>query len=677
MAPPLLHRVPNSGEANRMTIKRAATEDPLPAKRARGPDPVAWLASLALHASALVLLATATIFTPMIAQPLLLSSPLPEPEEPTDVAFRVDDAMTADVGALSDGGAGDAAAAAPVEAALSEIDLAIEPMIDLGAIAALDAPEPVLTSPDPNNEHLVRGVGAVGVSGSGGAVDRLTKVILDSLDQRPTLVVWLFDSSTSLRDQREEIVGRFDKVYGQLGVIKERGAQQFSTKGPSDESDDAPLLTAIVSFAASAQFVTPKPTDDVAKLKQAVRSIDEDASGNENVFSAVLQTLERYRRYRLAQPRRNVLLVVVTDEAGDDEGMIDKAVSACGKLQTPVYVIGAPAPFGRRDAYVRYVDPDPKFDQTPQYLPVRQGPESLHPEALQLGAPGSGDFAGPTLDSGFGPFGLTRLADQSGGFFLAVHPFRVASGAALSSRRQSMTARIDYFFDERLMSRYRPDFLPTDEYLRRANENAARAALLRASALSWTATLVDPRRDFPKLDDAQFAQDLTGAQRAAAVVEPQLTTLVTVLRQGERDRPKLDEARWEAGYDLALGRALAAKVRAVGYNAMLARAKAGLTFAKQSDTWVLEPTDAIATGSEAAAEAARAVALLEAVRSQHAGTPWAYLADRELKSPLGWRWREEFRNLAEIQRRMQQVANPPQPPRPQPPAPPRRPPPKL
>ena len=49
-----------------------------------------------------------------------------------------------------------------------------------------------------------------------------------------------------------------------------------------------------------------------------------------------------------------------------------------------------------------------------------------------------------------------------------------------------------------------------------------------------------------------------------------------MLQQGEADREKETVMRWQAGYDLAMGRTLAAKVRTEGYNAMLAAAKRGL-----------------------------------------------------------------------------------------------------
>ncbi|TWT99674.1 hypothetical protein Pla108_06170 [Botrimarina colliarenosi] len=624
-----------------------------------------------MHAMALLLLGVFTQIVPIDKAPLLFSSPPPEEPEDLDEAFRVSEQLMIDIGALSDGGAGDAAASAPIEAVISEVSLDLQAVTDVGQLPSLESATPLLTSPDPDNLLLVRGVGAVGTTGSNGAVDRLTGEILLSLEQRPTVVVWLFDRSGSLSGQREAIVSRFDRVYEELGVASPRRADGEDASSDEPDDDDAPLLTTVAAFGSGVEFVTPKPTADIDAIKAAVRSIEPDDSGEENVFGAVLEAVERHKRYRLRRPKHNVMIVVVTDEAGDDLDRLDRAVDACRTMQTPVYVVGAPAPFGRLETYVRYVDPDPRYDQTPQYLPVRQGPETLLPERLRLGYFGARDFDGPVLDSGFGPYSLTRLTAESGGFFIAVHPFRVDAGRANREGGDGqLVANLDYFFDERLMRRYRPDYLPTTEYRRRLNQNGAKKALVEAASLSWTAPLDNVRREFPKLDEAQFAEDLTRAQRAAALLEPRLDQLVTTLRRGEGDRPKLDSARWEAGFDLAMGRALATKVRAEGYNDMLARAKQGMEFtSEKKDTWIISPNDAIATGSLAAREAEEAKTYLTRVTKEHEGTPWALLAQRELARPLGWEWRDEFRNLAE---RRERQNNRPRPERPEPEPKPRR-----
>ena len=59
----------------------------------------------------------------------------------------------------------------------------------------------------------------------------------------------------------------------------------------------------------------------------------------------------------------------------------------------------------------------------------------------------------------------------------------------------------------------------------------------------------------------------------AAILQPRVDEICRGLSAGEADRDKLDEPRWQAGYDLAMGRALALKVRTDGYNAALAQAK--------------------------------------------------------------------------------------------------------
>ena len=98
-----------------------------------------------------------------------------------------------------------------------------------------------------------------------------------------------------------------------------------------------------------------------------------------------------------------------------------------------------------------------------------------------------------------------------------------------------------------------------------------------------------------------------------------------------------------------MGRAIAAKVRAETYNAMLALIKTKLKFDKpkdkntpQNNTWVLKPADTIDTGSQDAKLLAKARTYLQRVAEEHEGTPWAMLANRELKTPLGWKWTQEY-----------------------------------
>src|SRR5690606_21781839 len=179
---------------------------------------------------------------------------------------------------------------------------------------------------------------------------------------------------------------------------------------------------------------------------------------------------------------------------------------------------------------------------------------------------------------------------------------------------------------------------------------------------------------FPKRDEAELAQALSLAQRSAAILQPKIDAICQTLLAGEVDRPGLDEPRWQAGYDLALGRALAVKVRTDGYNVMLADAKQGKPFKDpKNNTWLLQPSDEFANTSLEKV-AAKARGLLEQVVAEHPQTPWATLAERELSTPLGWRWDETFTELPPVRQGNDR------PPRPEPMAPqgpPRRDPPPL
>ncbi len=479
----------------------------------------------------------------------------------------------------------------------------------------------------------IKGAAGVGITGAVGAVDRLTQEILLSLEERPTLVVWLFDQSGSLERQRGEINKRFDRIYEELGVIAASGNPAFK------KHENKPLLSSVMAFGQSISLLTAKPTDEVEVIKSAVAGMQTDPSGIERTFGAVCEAAERYRQYRVQEPRRNVMFVIFTDEVGDDEAELDRAVAICRRHEIPVYCIGVPAPFGRRDASIKYVDPDRKYDQTPQWISVRQGPESYLPELVHIGAEGGDE----PMDSGFGPYSLTRLCYETGGIFFAVHPNRDEHRTISRGDTAELSAQLSHFFDPEVMRNYRPDYGPIKEYQKLLTENKARSALVQAAQTSAVTPMERPQLTFPKSSESDFANRLSTAQHAAAVLEPKVNQLYEILRQGEKDRPRLTKSRWQAGYDLSMGRVLAVKVRTEGYNAMLAKAKQGMRFEDaKHDTWRLVPADEISVGSTLEKQAEQARTYLERVVREHPKTPWALLAQKELKEPFGWTWKESY-----------------------------------
>ncbi|QDU29117.1 hypothetical protein ETAA8_42240 [Anatilimnocola aggregata] len=559
--------------------------------------------------------------------------------------FFFSEQASEEVGANSVGGVAVALSVAPVVADVS--DIPNQEQVDEAEVGNVEVNEAIAVATGLNysQNQVVKGAAGVGETGAEGAIDRITHEILLSLEERKTLVVWLFDSTASLVPQRKSIHDRFDRIYRELGIIEASGNENFS-------KHSEPLLSSVIAFGQGVEALTKEPTANLSELKEAIASIKNDESGTENVFYAVHEAAKKYASFRYTteekpKPDRNVMIVVVTDEVGSDwKQGLEPTVRMCRRWAMPVYVVGVPAPFGRQETMMKWVDPDPKYDQAPQWGVVEQGPETLYPERIKLAFSGSKIDDDP-IDSGFGPYGLTRLAVETGGIYFAVHPNRSVTKEVSRKDTAAYTSHIKSFFDPSVMRKYKPDYVSVQEYDKRVSANMARRKLIEAALSPQLQQMEAPETNFVKRDEASFSNALSEAQKQAAALEPRVNGLYEILRQGESDREKETVLRWQAGYDLAMGRVLAVKVRTESYNAMLAAAKRGLKPKDpKSNTWTLKPDDEISVGSALQKVADRARMYLERVVKDHEGTPWAMLAQQELKDPLGWKWEESFTDVS-------------------------------
>jgi hypothetical protein len=646
-------------------------------------DSPAFVVSLLVHLGVLVTLGLVPLIIKSNQITLVVNATVPEEEEvelklPEEFYFSEQPAE--EVGANSVNGEAMALSLAPVVSEISQVPNHMEVHTDVSNVRVeVNNAIEMATGLHFSQNLAVKGAAGEGTTGASGAIDRITHEILLSLEERKTLVVWLFDGTASLVPQRQTIHDRFERIYQELGIIEASGNDAF------DQHEDKPLLSSVISFGSGMHLMTKKPTDSVAELKAAVTAIQNDESGVENVFGAIHEAAKLYAEYRYTtdvrpEPERNVMIVVFTDEAGSDQQRAEEAIKLCRMRTIPVYVVGVPAPFGRRETMMKWVDPDPKFDQSAQWGVVDQGPESFLPERIKLSFLGSREDE-EAIDSGFGPFALTRLCYETGGIYFAVHPNRNVTRAVSRNETEAFSSYVRHFFDPEVMRKYRPDYVSINEYQKRASQNKARWSLIQASAQSQLGQMESPTLRFLKADEGAFANALSTAQQAAAALEPKVNALFTTLQAGEADREKETVLRWQAGYDLAIGRVLAVKVRTETYNVMLAAAKRGLKFKDpKNNTWVLKPSDEIAAGSQYVKLAEKARLYLNRVVKEHPDTPWALLAQRELKDPLSWQWTEDFTDTTP--RRMAEGNGNPAPPandaammlrRP----PPKRPPPKL
>ena len=566
-------------------------------------DMPAWAISLVAHVAILLILASITTVTMPDFTPTIISSI----EEISPDEYKVENATVVDqIGSDSDANMLSLSKEAAtqfgndpqreMERQLEEENLTVE----------LPPTEPIS---EPSEAELVENVQTTGATehagGVEGAIDRLTLEIAGSLKEQKTLVVWLFDVSPSVSKRRDAIVDRFENVYKQLGML--------------DVDADRALKTAVVAFGAKTYFITDEPVDNVQEVVSAVRKIDTDNAGEENVFSAIHTVNKKWLAYR-TKMRRNMMVIVVTDEVGSDQAQLEETLLFAKRYGIRIYVVGNAAPFGRKTITEPFEFPNGDIRMSI----ADRGPETVAPERLQLPFWGSRSSDLQDISSGFGPYALTRLcAETNGLFFIA---------------QETNGPR----FDPTVMRSYVPDYSPVRMYELELTKNLAKGALVQTAMMTWSAEMPTPRLRFQADNDNILRQQITEAQKPFAVLDAQLQQLMASISRGEKDREKLKTPRWRASYDLAMGRVLAMRVRAFGYNVVLAEMKSSpkVFEKKDSNSWSLQADHEISGGAPVKKLAKLAAEYLARVVDEHPGTPWAEIARRELETPMGWKWVE-------------------------------------
>lgn len=592
-------------------------------------DITAFFTSLITHVVIILLLALIPIIN-NIAVPIVIQAMAPEQPVDIDVTeLAYSDTIPDSIGSNSVGEIDAALSAAPNISDVSEVplpDFVPSDMPKNNVIASIERAVGATQSP-----QTVRGSTGYGVSGTEGAIDRITHEIIKSIQERPTLVVWLFDSSISLSKRREEVRARFDRVYKEISAIT----------GSDFPKGKEPLLTAIYSYGEHVRPMLDKPIADPKVIQKVVGNIDIDPSGIEMTFAAINAAAEKYRDLRITKtkvPERNVMIIAVTDERGNDSDQMDHTIELCKNYGMPVYVLGVPAPFGRSYTYIKYANPDPKNNGEGVWGQIDQGPETFMLERPLLGY-GQNNFDEVLVDSGFGPYCLSRVCYETGGIFFTIHPNRVYDRDVEVAETETYAAHLQHFFDPAVMERYRPDYLSEDDYDDMLRQHPFRAILVDAAQQDAVGVLRDPKTQFIKHEALNMDEEIAKAMNISESIEPGLQSLCQSLKRAQAQRVTETSPRWLAGYDLANASANAERIRNELYHRKLAELKRDKKFHyAESNVWVLKPS--IEYPPELKSEADEVTATLERIIADNAHTPWAYLAQRELRNPLGWSWTE-------------------------------------
>lgn len=499
---------------------------------------------------------------------------------------------------------------------------------------------------DDLGEGAVMGETGAAVEGYGAAMSRLTRELLRIMRKDRVLVVWLFDESESMKDDQAQIRDEFHKVYEELGIAAKTDEAVKTRRGRGARAQDEVLLTAIAGFGEKVHYLLETPSADLAEIRKAIDAIQIDESGLENMSAAVREIVGKYRVTAGRQQRR-LVLVMVSDESGDDGQYIEEAINEVKRANAPVYLLGREAVFGYPYARIRWNEP--KYG-LPFWLDVNRGPETAAPEALQWNG-----FSRryDVYQSGFGPYEQVRLAKESGGiYFLLPGEEENLSGPGAGDRRK---------FDFLDMKEYQPDLGPRTEYEQERN----RSDHFRKRIWDVIVTLnpfqdsqLDVRQWDYSVEPAAFAQQgkenfdralrsMTLANQAAKILE-----------EIKPFRDREESWRWRAAYDLIHAQILAYRVRLFQYLLALDQhvKQNPRPERPESNVWHIlvrqellppDPEQVKITKvdwDELEQQRKTAEELYHYVVEQHPGTPWARRAQQELNEGFGVGFKEDFRD---------------------------------
>ena len=401
------------------------------------------------------------------------------------------------------------------------------------------------------------------------------------------------------RTTSASILEKFDRVSSELRKNIEPGKKSAGA-----------LNHAIIGFGRGFDIILKKPTIEIDDISRSIKKLPIDMTGDENTMQAITHAVESYSG--IIGKDRKMLLVLVTDESGDDGSYIEEARQALKKYKVPLYVIGRQSLFGYPFAHHVYKDPVTGDIYHPV---IHRGPETADVEVYQW------DGLYDRWDeqpSGFAPWELARLTSESGGIY-----FLLPSEEFMRLRQR------EQLYSTSQLKEYRPEYDNRTVYFQNRTASELRRSLYQI--ITETKTMVY-RRDFP-IDHAELLQ--AAAQEREKATE-KLNILLKVQEHLEKLKSLRDretERRWQAHFDLILAQTVAFQIIAFEYRALMDEIIQKRPVPKKPPspdlavTWVVDHSQQPKASKDMTAKKyAEARRLLEDVIAKHPRTPWADLA---------------------------------------------------
>ena len=507
---------------------------------------VGMVISLSLHAIMLVSLSFIVFAGPLENLQLVMDSIFDEERAPEEFTQEVEQSTQAAEsvnyvpGSMAAGMTATGGAGGPVIAQqkIDESDSLRVPDVKVN-IGAMTVPGLNIIGKELGTGQVTGDVGRV-VEGYGAALGQMTQELVRLMRESKVHVVWLFDESESMKDDQKEIRERFFKVYEELGLVQKQD-------GKSKISDEV-LLSTVMSFGKGVNEHTRVPTANGDEIKKAIDNIPVDETGEENMCNAIYAVVSKYHQPAVRQ-KRKLVMILVTDESGDDGQKVEEAIQRCKSADASVYVLGHYSVFGYPWARLRYIDPKYKLEH---WLQINRGPETPFPECLQFdGLHGRWDV----FSSGFGPYEQVRIAKQTGGIFFMLpgKEDNLAGAGSLEERKFE-------FLD---MKEYLPDLSSRMEYEKNRSSSKFRDAQWRV-IVELNPHLdkeLNMREHQYSLDAVKFASEGEETFKRALRAMGKLNEAVKLLESVKKLRDREPSERWRANYDLMHAQCLAYRVR--------------------------------------------------------------------------------------------------------------------
>lgn len=542
-----------------------------------------WIVSIALHVVVFIILAAFIMAPPVKQKPrVLLNVEEVEVTKEIQPMVREDNLAENTTAAAASG----FQTAETLQSAMSETkDVQVEALDVMGIRSVMKSGSRGEFDGTGNDQGLNL-IGQTGVASLQGAVDQFAIETLNSISKGQTLVILLIDESRSIVNKDLPIiVQRMDHYFKQIS-LNLRPDQM--TRGH----------WAVISYGAKPTLRGP-PSSDLEQTKAALRRVEVDASGDENVLAAVNYALDQY-----GGKAKYTLIAALTDEIGSDTGnsnLLEATIARLRKYGARFYVFGREANFGNP-----YQEVEVEFGGKKYRSPADMGPESPRDELWRDPIHGAWWQADSrNLPSGFPMYALNRMCLATDGIYFLLEA-------------QSK-------YDERkLYALYYPDSVSRARYDAMMKENPLRREL----AETWTKMgQLSFQWDFRKVDQVDKAMD--SAEKNAAWCYKQAVEL----RRLKLSTPPEGRnwTRWMAHADVTVAQLLRLRHMYSQYRWALMDFKATQKTIPENKRLIcigVNTGGQVRGGRQGVQDVEDTKAAIQYAFDQHKGTPWETLCRR-------------------------------------------------